>query len=291
MKKLCFLLLSVVSIGAVQALPVANPIDASLYKNGIWCCEDECSSCDPCDPCFSWCDAFSMRVGFWGDYVFNRYMERKNPGANNQGSVEDFAIYKNMGVITFNWCDWIDVYGLVGAASLQIQTPQVGVDSLNHELVTYNFTDTVSYGGGARMTLWECGGFGLGIEGQYFGFQPDVDNFVAFANRTVNYPVNNRGANYNEWQVGLGAAYQVHAHAVDFVPYAAIKFAGSNFKADNTVLTNDDGDTVVLPEYENAKTVGYAIGATVTFCEKGGLTVEGRFADEMAVHVNGQIRF
>jgi major outer membrane protein len=288
MKKLCFLLLSVVSIGAVQALPVANPIDASLYKNGIWCCEDECSSCDPC---FSWCDAFSMRIGFWGDYVFNRYMELKTPGANNQGGVESFSIYKNMGVVTLNLCDWIDVYGLVGAASLQIQNPQLNSQTLNRDLITYNSDQSVSYGGGARMTLWECRGFGLGIEGQYFGFQPNIDNFVAFANREVNYPIGNRGSNYNEWQVGLGAAYQIHAHAVNFVPYAAIKFAGSDYKLSDRVLFNIDGDSTSLNELENAKTVGYAIGATVTFCEKGGLTVEGRFADEMAVHVNGQIRF
>jgi major outer membrane protein len=289
MKKLYFLLLSVVSMGAVQALPVANPIDASLYKDGIWWCNDECSSCDPCDPCFSWCDSFSWRVGFWGDYVFNRNMEAKNAGNNNQADIQSFSIYKNQGVITLNWCDWIDLYGVVGAANYQLQTPYLASTG-NRELFTLNSETSVSYGGGARMTLWECGGFGLGVEGQYFGFQPDIANFVAFQRQTVNYPISNRGTQYNEWQAAIGAAYQIHAYAVNFVPYAAIKFAGSNFQL-NESLVISEVDSVRVLDLENARTVGYAIGATVTFCEKGGLTVEGRFADEKAVFVNGQMRF
>jgi major outer membrane protein len=287
MKKLCFLLLSFVSMSSANALPVANPIDASLYKNGVWTCR---SICEPCDPNFSCYDAFSLRVGFWGDYVFNRNMEEKIPGSNNQGNVETFTIIKNQAVMTLNWCNWLDVYGLVGAANFELLSPYNSTNTGNPELFTVLSNTALSYGGGARATLWECGNFGVGLEGQYFGFQPTIDNFVAFTRRTVNYLISDRDSKYNEWQVGLGAAYQIHAHVVDFIPYAAIKFAGASLKLDHPQMVSDFS-FLGIPDLQNSRTVGYAIGTTVTFCDKGGMTVEGRFADETALFVNGQIRF
>jgi major outer membrane protein len=287
MKKKILLILSCAYFGTGTALPVANPIDASLYNKGIWSCG---SVCEPCDPCFSCFDAFSLRIGFWGDYVFNRHMQEKNPGANNQGDVETFTIFKNQGVLTLNWCNWLDLYGLVGAANFQLLSPYNSVNTGNPEFFTVTSNTVLSYGGGARATLWECGNFGVGLEGQYFGFKPTIDNFVAFTRRTVNYLISDKNSQYNEWQVGLGAAYQIHARAVDFIPYAAIKFAGASLKLKQPQMVSSFS-FLGIPDLQNAQTVGYAIGTSAMFCEKGGLTIEGRFADETALFVNGQIRF
>ncbi len=72
MKKIIFTILTILSCGGAYALPVGNPSDASLLYDGlIW--EGHCA--DMCDPCVTWCDAFSVRIGFYGDYVFNRHMQ------------------------------------------------------------------------------------------------------------------------------------------------------------------------------------------------------------------------
>lgn len=286
MKKLTLALLTFLTTGALSALPVANPVDASLYTRGIWWND---SGCDPCDPCFSWCDAFSMRIGFWGDYVFNRYMQEDVKVNNNQGEVDQFTIYKNQGVLTLNWCDWFDIYGLVGTANFSQRTPFLvgGFD----EMVGIEYQAAVSFGGGLRATLWECGGFGLGIEAQYFGARPTLESFTNFGTGIVTHPNNVKNSSYNEWQVGIGTSYRVDSgYGNAFIPYIAIKFAGSELDQRNATYVSSL-TSITQGNLESSKTVGYAVGMTTTVCERGGLTVEGRFGDELAVFVNGQLRF
>lgn len=74
MKKLLksALLFAVGSTASLQALPVGNPAEPSLLIDGtMW----EGTSGDPCDPCATWCDAISIRAGFYGDYVFDRVLK------------------------------------------------------------------------------------------------------------------------------------------------------------------------------------------------------------------------
>nr|ACT83342.1 major outer membrane protein A [Chlamydia caviae] len=57
---------------SLQALPVGNPAEPSLLIDGtMW----EGASGDPCDPCSTWCDAISIRAGYYGDYVFDRILK------------------------------------------------------------------------------------------------------------------------------------------------------------------------------------------------------------------------
>lgn len=60
------------SASSLQALPVGNPAEPSLMIDGIlW----EGFGGDPCDPCTTWCDAISLRLGYYGDYVFDRVLK------------------------------------------------------------------------------------------------------------------------------------------------------------------------------------------------------------------------
>ncbi|ROT50700.1 major outer membrane porin, partial [Chlamydia trachomatis] len=60
------------SASSLQALPVGNPAEPSLMIDGIlW----EGFGGDPCDPCTTWCDAISMRMGYYGDFVFDRVLK------------------------------------------------------------------------------------------------------------------------------------------------------------------------------------------------------------------------
>jgi major outer membrane protein len=293
MRKLFALGCLLITTPALQALPVNNPIEASLYTDGIIWCEQECR------PCRSWCDALSLRAGFWGDYVFNRNLETKSSSTINNvtavfaegDAIQKFSIYKNQGVLTLNYCNWLDIFGVVGVANFeQYANPLYFNQYRGTALIFYD--PAVSYGGGARMTVWECGCFGFGIEGQYFGAAPKLSSFTYQLDAQVNYPQNVKASSYNEWQVGFGTSYRLEGYGNALVPYVAVKFAGVKFTQYNSVYFCGDGnDSLSQGDLKNSRTVGFAVGMTATSIDKGGITVEGRFADETAVFVNGEIRF
>lgn len=124
---------------SLHALPVGNPAEPSLLIDGtIW----EGMPGDPCDPCATWCDAISLRVGFYGDYVFDRVLktdvsktflmgtqptsatsaadsnttaERANPAYGKH--MHDAEWFTNAGYIALNIWDRFDVFCTLGATS------------------------------------------------------------------------------------------------------------------------------------------------------------------------------
>ncbi|AGW39406.1 major outer membrane protein (MOMP) [Chlamydia pecorum] len=124
---------------SLHALPVGNPAEPSLLIDGtIW----EGMSGDPCDPCATWCDAISLRVGFYGDYVFDRVLKTDVPQKFSMGPIptsstspEDSAIlternnaaygkhmhdaelFTNAGYIALNIWDRFDIFCTLGATS------------------------------------------------------------------------------------------------------------------------------------------------------------------------------
>ena len=76
------------SASSLQALPVGNPAEPSLMIDGIlW----EGFGGDPCDPCTTWCDAVSLRLGYYGDYVFDRVLKTDVNKEFNMGAAPTTA--------------------------------------------------------------------------------------------------------------------------------------------------------------------------------------------------------
>src|SRR5437660_1058012 len=121
MKKLVFSVLTILTCGAAYALPLGNPSEASLFLHGAWWDDCGATSYDPCDPCFSWCDALSFRIGFYGDYVFNRHLEVRR-GTDEGARIDHTGLFTNAGYLAFNFMDRIDIFGTLGATSLDIRT-------------------------------------------------------------------------------------------------------------------------------------------------------------------------
>ena len=128
------------SASSLQALPVGNPAEPSLMIDGIlW----EGFGGDPCDPCTTWCDAVSLRLGYYGDYVFDRVLKtdvakmfdmgaaptdptgngtsptqttpRENPAYGKH--FQDAEMFTNAAFIALNIWDRFDVFCTLGATN------------------------------------------------------------------------------------------------------------------------------------------------------------------------------
>lgn len=282
MKKLALTLLTVLTSGAVYALPVGNPADASLLCDGLFM---EGSCClDACDPCASWCDALSFRVGFYGDYVFNRHL--KIDSNDSYADIEESVLNTNAAIVTMNIWDRLDVFATLGASHLFISTNASAFQGAAGELYEIETETDFSWSAGLRATLWECGCTTLGAEFQYFYTRPDVSRVVQGEDAAV-YP-HNVQAKYQEWQFGIGISHRINM----IVPYAAMKWGATKVNFDDAIIDFPGSvpPTTVLDDLKNQKDWGYAVGLSLIDCDKASFTAEARFSDEKAVHIRAEVR-
>lgn len=273
MKKLAlFLLLSATG----YALPIGNPTEASLMKEGVFCpghyngCRD------------SICDSWSVRIGFYGDYVNNKHMRV----SKKHESIKQTRISTNAAYLALNVWDRADFFTTLGASSIEITTPSntFGRASFN-DLATVDSETGFSWSVGTRVTFWEWGCLGIGGEAQYFHTCPDI-NFLRDKNSAPDYVSND--ISYSEWQLGIGISYRINivCDHTALVPY--IGFKGGHTRLDTN---NATGSNMVIPKLDSERDVGYAFGLSLLGANTTLVTVEGRFADEKALYINAQLRF
>jgi major outer membrane protein len=269
------------------ALPVGNPGEASLFSiaNCI-----EAPRCNFHDPCFDWSEVWNLRVGYYGDSVFNRHLETNRTSSTGR-DIDKTEIFTNAGCIVLNLCDRIDAFAILGASNIAIKTDAIAwglVGGFESELF---FRTHFSWSAGGRATLVDCAGFLVGIEGQYFQTNPHCDRFIHYDTGTITHFENDR-VRYSEWQAGVGIAYRFATGypEVAMVPYVAVKWSGGCFKLNNFVFT-EGTDTFTFTNLKTKKLWGYATGVSLTVCDSVGVSVEGRWGDEKAVYVNGQVCF
>jgi major outer membrane protein len=296
MKKLVVTLLMTLTCRGIQALPLGNPGEATLFTNGIYC--ESGDSRDPCDPCFSLCDIWSVRAGFYGNYVYNRYLEATNHGKE----VKKTTIFTNAGYLALNFFDRVDLFGTLGATNITLTLDNRITGLTPPLIVAFPGLDVIklqsafSWSVGGRATLLECNCFTVGIEGEYFRTAPHFHNYKSFSQFTES--IDDFKTTYSEWQVGLGAAYRVEicSPSLALVPYMGITWSNCTLAYTQLapfILVNVIAPAipVAVPKLQNNKSFGYAVGTSLTLCNLVGVTVEGRFGDEKAFYVNGQLRF
>jgi major outer membrane protein len=253
----------------LYALPIGNPSEPALLRQGVifrGSCEN------PARPFQGlWCSS-SMRLGFYGDYVFNRHTEAITDVPSSDSNffdvkLEQTQLFTNAALIEFNFWNRIDLFGTVGNSKivLNVQGPL-------HERLNVETSSDLSWSLGGRATLLECNSSFFGTEVQYFYTNPHVNRETLGTGST--YP-NKESIKYREWQIGFAAS---HLFSI-FLPYIGIKWSHAM------------GSFPVFVEMESSHDFGYAVGASILASERAIFTVEGRFVDEKAIHVNGQFRF
>jgi len=266
------------------ALPVGNAADPSLLQEGIFWE----SSQDTCCP--TWCNAISFRLGFYGDYVYNRHMQVAS--SNQRSAIEETKIFTNAALLVANFYNRLDLFATLGASNFSIDTNASSfllqsVMPLEGARFTIDSQTDFSWSVGARGVLWQCGCTFLGLEGQYFCTQADITTINLY-NEYATYPDTTIWGRYREWQVGIGLAHTFYL----LTPYAALKWSGCSLDF-NTAITTIELPTNVAQLYtlDNQRSFGYALGVTLVGCDRVDITAELRFSDEKAVHINGQLRF
>ncbi len=285
MKKMCSILTALLMTTAF-ALPISNPAEPSLL------------TCPAIDSgfnragCFS--DWLSLRSGFYGDYVFNRYLQVD--ASSNHSNLWSSQLYTNGGYFALNICNRLDLNALLGATFFHVLTPSTafrtsGLTGGEYLTIETNTSFSWGLGGQALLFSWRC--FDVGLEGGYFSASPNI-NYVK-EEADVPLYVNGQSFDYSEWQVGiaLSRTYWTHASLVAWIPYLGLKWAWAQVDMENTTLTGSNivTDTYVLRDLESSKLWGYAVGLTMTINKMLSLSAERRFGDENGLQVNGQIHF
>jgi major outer membrane protein len=291
MKKLIITALVILSCGAAYALPVGNPAEANLLLHGVFF-RDRCVNF--WDPCNCWFDSWSLRGGYYGDFVFNRNLRIRGEGLGQGDVIEKTHIFTNAGYLALNIAEKCDVFGSLGQSSISILTNDVSWFLLGNELSTLKWQTFFSWSVGARATLfcWRCKWF-LGIEGQYFQTNPRLTQFVNGTGVPTYFNTDNN-MSHREWQGGIGISYWAKPFCADIgiVPYGAVKASWVRFKTNRfTFVETTSGDDFTLFNLKADKLWGYVIGATITFFDRIDITAEGQFASEKAIYINGQFRF
>lgn len=284
MKKILTLAFSLLIPGSIFALPLGNPIDATLLSEGIF---DDCF-CKPEGCLFP----TSYRLGFYGDYVYNRHLKVDNSSAG--GSLHEVELNTNAALFALSWCDRFEAFATVGASNIWIFT---SVDSFHIPPPTdFMFIDSetsLSWSVGGRATLWGCGCFNLGVEGQYFRANPLI-NYAQDEGASPVYQDDGTTLTYTEWQVGLGLSYY---HALTccgtaLVPYVGISYSDARLDTNNFVYEDEvPPRSLPIPSLDSDRHVGYGLGLTLVGNDMISVTVEGRFVSEKALHLNAQFSF
>ncbi len=284
MKKQALTLLFFLLTTGISALPIGNPGEADLMREGLFM-EGHCAHY--CDPCTSWRDAWSVRLGFYGDYVWNRNMRVSRN--DHAGNIRETQIWTNAGYLAVNFWDRLDIFATFGATSIEFESASSSLGSTASGNTRVTTETDFSWSSGMRATLyqWQC--FTLGVEGQYFASRPDI-NTIQTIGDSIDYP-DDGILKYRAWQLGAALSYRANLFGCSTaaLPYIGVKWSRAHFDMDEVRETT--GNLVTLFDLDNDRSFGYAVGLTLLGANKSSITAEARFLDEKALYINAQLRF
>ena len=248
----------------LYAAPVGNTAAPQLIKDGFFI------------PTDCWVD---VRAGYEGDFVADARMKQRMEG---RGRVDDYSQSANAGTATVNILGRLDIYGVLGSSQTcaKWRFHDAAGNVRNAQMETFhNFL----WGVGARAILFEWGNCDLGAGGCY----SSADNrSVWLTIDGINAPVSSSRCRWREWQVNLDVSYHIDL----FTPYAGIKYSNARTRVGPFAVSISNAG-VGSNRFANRVPVGLYVGCGLSTGKYFMLNVEGRFIDEEAVAIAGDLRF
>lgn len=257
MKKFLWLLIFSRSL---IALYMGNPSAPGIVDEGFFFCKE------------NW---FAVKAGFQRDWVFDRNIKAVS---KISGRLDDFECTGDQGVLKINLIDRIELYGSAGAA--RFFSSYRPSSTVKQEIQTH---DQFTWGLGLRGNFYEWKGLSFGIDGCYQRAQPTIKWLT-----TNGVPVNPRAGSklrYYEWQIGVGASYQIEI----FFPYLGVKYsnAGVRFKHLPTGFIPNTRHF----KGKNRRKFGMVLGTTLSTGNWFAGTVEARLIDEQSITLAAEVKF
>lgn len=287
---------------SLEALPSYNPLISSLFDgqfleqailNPDCCTKIEDIECGEDSG-----NCFYFLAGFYGDYVFDRKM-KVNQRDQASGTISTTSLHTNSMMFMVTAFDSFNLFGTVGGCKLGLVTPGVSFGAPSQSLTEIHAQSNLcwSIGGGGTVIEWECVGIGMNL--QYFYTKPDLNRVQVIAlDQGGSHPYHGyvKAANslvYHEIQASLGVAsyFDICYEFASLIPYFNLKYSNATLDMQDTPLYNGTNLVSTLRTLGLQRHFGYALGATLLINDVIYTTVEGRFYDEKALHVNMQVLF
>lgn len=247
----------------LRGMLIGNPADPALTTNGIFTAPD------------TWC---TVRVSFLEDYVY-RQRCREEFNLSDCVSTKTFAkLATNAGMLTFNFEERIDIYGILGASCLQI----------NQEIYSRM---RFSWGFGGKIILFRTQNFFVGTDIKYFEANQKPLFFLCEGlpfNLAADFKLD-----YHETQFSLGMCYRIPLMA----PYIYVTYLISEIEPHPTIaLVRWPMNKQLLVDAECKSIIshrrwGMTVGATVINANQITLAIESRMFNQNAIDLNLDIRF
>jgi len=259
MKRILFAFLFLLT-PALFALYSGNPSLPSMIEEGFFFCKE------------NW---FAVKAGYERDWVFDRNMKMVSKFS---GRMDEFSYITDQGVLVFNLINRIEVYGLAGAA--RFKATHIPMRGVRNEYETH---DQFAWGMGARGIIYPWEKVTLGADIKYGRSQPTLRWMT-----TNGVPVNPRKGsklNFHEWQIGIGASYQVDI----FYPYLTVKYSNASSRLKHL----PPGFLLGTRHFnmKNRRKFGLALGCSLSNTNRFDITVEARLIDEQAITLAGEVKF
>ncbi len=221
-----------------------------------------------------WLDA---RAGYIGDFVGNANLEQA-PG----GAVDHFQQYTNSASATCNLYNRLDLFGTFGSS-------RVSADwrFANENTITRIQFETLYH------FLWSAGARGIVFEGSLLCFSlGGCYTFCSYppswasANGTPMDDLSNVNLRWRQWQADCAISYKIDL----LTPYLGLKYsdAAAYLTGFPDPIATGFASSV---EFQNKNSVGLILGCSISNGRYFMLNVEGRFIDEYALSLSGDLRF
>ncbi len=248
------------------AILIGNPAQPAMQKEGI------------VRPASWW----SVRIAYFEDYVYRQRFEDEFIDPELFHSKTFSRMTTDAGLITLNFWDRLDLYGILGGSRLQ----------LDKELFT---TRQFAWGTGLKWMMYQKGNFRLGADFKYF--ETDQKPTYFLSDGLPYSVVSNFTLQYHEIQGALGISYR----AGPFIPYVYGTYLITKIRpvpasvAVRLPFAGPDGEIesvdLLMKSIVGEKQWGVTVGATILDGEKASLSVESRLYNQNSIDVNLEVRF
>lgn len=219
----------------------------------------------------------NLRVGFFGDYVYNQTSQDTFPKEGEERETYDMQLWTQASIITLNIRNWIDIYGILGG--LRIQN--------NGEIFT---PQEFAWGVGSKIVFLHLGRWRAGCDVKYFQSEQKPQFFQC--NNLAYNVTSNFYFLYREIQAALGLSYRTHYVS----PYVSASYISTELSpTPSTVFlripSRNRETRLGIKSVSNANHFGLILGATLIDVRKASLSLEWRVFNQNSIDLSGEIRF